>query len=122
MIMPQIYETARRCYGTSVKATALRLFLVLAILVCTLGHRDAAFAHVSETAVSAVHDLGDDDSRSPASHTGHVAHHHCPPALNEDPGALLADCRLTSGRHGMPADMAALPSRDVAPLPEPPTA
>lgn len=105
-----------------VKATALKLFLVLAILVCTLGHRDAAFAHVSETTVSAQHDMNDSDDPSPASHVGHVAHHHCPPALHDGDGIVLADYRLAAGRRALPADMAALPSRDVPPLPEPPTA
>lgn len=105
-----------------VKATALRLFLVLAILVCTLGHRDAAFAHVSETAVSALHDMDDSDDPSPASHVGHVAHHHCPPALNDGDAVILADYRLAAGRRALPADMAELPSREVPPLPEPPTA
>ncbi len=105
-----------------VKATALKLFLVLAILVCTLGHRDAAFAHTSDATVSAMHDVDGEDSPSPASHAGHVAHHHCPPALNADDKWTLADIRLDSNRRGLPADMAKLPSRDIPPLPEPPTA
>jgi hypothetical protein len=63
-----------------------------------------------------------EDAPSPASHTGHVAHHHCPPALNEDGSYTLADNALAAGPRALPTDMAELPSRDIAPLPEPPTA
>jgi hypothetical protein len=101
---------------------ALKVLLVLAVLVCTLGHRDAAYAHVSEAAVSAVHDISGEDAPTPGGHSGHVAHHHCPPALNEDRGEIVMSYRLAGGRLGLPVDMAELPSRDIPPLPEPPTA
>lgn len=107
------------------KATALRLFLVLAILVCTLGHRDAAFAHVAgaaDNAVAAAHGTADENAPSPADHLGHVSHHHCPAAMRETDASLLGENRLATTRHALPADMAALPSRSIEPLPEPPTA
>lgn len=105
-----------------VKATVLKLFLALAILVCTLGHRDAAFAHVSKAAVSAVHGSSDENAPAPADHVGHVAHHHCPAAMREAETSLVAAYRLAAGRRALPADTAKLLSRTVAPLPEPPTA